>query len=529
MTIYEIINAISTKELCIKRIFGIFFVSIILLHLLQAQDRKNIQAFRENLRKTGLPLMIPYTLNYQLLETFILMQQANSGDVTAQHELGLRYLLGRGFPADTPKAVYWLAKAAEHDLPMAHYNLGILYIQGIGVAWNPFEAFKHFRSAAEDDMPEAEYVMGIMYAENFVVPRNWPQTYKYISRAARQGLEEAKDVKKELIQRGLDTTDTKDVVAPGKERPHNTAVRNTKQDTAFSFVFLDFQHTDTSTTVADTTLIKEAYQALPAAKDSAKAEKPATAEIDSVSRSAVKFAAASANPEALCMLGRCYEKGLGVKKDLILAAEYYFRALRVESTRAQALLWQLMRTEEFEKILEARSQKNDPDALYVWAGLTAIEFNKMLSGEQAVKLLERAAANEHIPSLIELGLCSITGRWVKEDKDKASELWTRASAEGEIEADIRIATANIVGELHTESIDTAISILRRTSKNGALLSDLGLAYCYEKGIGVSQDKGEAYRIYHKAMRRGSEKAFQALQRMYDELRPGDSEFQINSN
>jgi TPR repeat protein len=469
--------------------------------------------------------MVPYTLNYQLLETFILMQQASGGDPTAQHELGLRYLLGRGFPADTPKAVYWLAKAAEHDLPMAHYNLGILYMQGVGVAWNPFEAFNHFRAAATDDMPEAEYVMGIMYAENFVVPRNWPLTYKYISRAANQGLEEAKEIKKELLKRGLDTTDTKDIVAPGKERPHNTSARSTKQDTAFNFVFLDFQHTDTSTTIADTTLIKEAYQSLPAVKDSDKVEKTATTEIDSVSRSAVKFAAASANPEALCMLGRCYEKGLGVKRDVILAGEYYFRALRVESSRAPALLWQLIRTEEFEKTLEARSQKNDPDALYVWAGITAIDFSKMLSGEQAIKLLERAALAGHIPSLVELGLCSITGRWVKQDKEKASELWTHASVEGDVEADIRIATANVVGELHTEPIDTALSILRRTSRNGSLLSDLGLAYCYEKGIGVPQDKGEAYRTYHKAMRRGSEKAFQALRRMHDDLRPSDSEFQ----
>ncbi|HVN48572.1 MAG TPA: tetratricopeptide repeat protein [Bacteroidota bacterium] len=490
------------------------------------QDRKQVQAFRENIRKTGLPLMIPYTLNYQLLETFILMQQASGGDVLAQHELGLRYLLGRGFPADTPKAVYWLAKAAEHDLPMANYNLGILYIQGVGVAWNPFEAFNHFHAAAEDDMPEAEYIMGIMYAENFVVPRNWPQTYKYISRAAEQGLEEAKEIKKELLKRGLDTTDTKDVVAPGKERPHNTAARSTKQDTAFNFVFLDFQHTDTSTTIADTTLIKEAYQALPAVKDSAQPEQVATTEIDSASRSAVKFAAESSNPEALCMLGRCYEKGLGVKKDLILAGEYYFRALRVESTRAPALLWQLMRTEEFEKALETRSQKNDPDALYLWAGLTAIEFNKMLSGEQAVKLLARAALAGHLPSLIELGLCYLTGRWVKQDKDKATELWTHASVEGDVEADIRIATANVVGELQTESVDSAISTLRRTSKNGSILSDLGLAYCYEKGIGVPQEKGEAYRIYQKAMRRGSEKAFEAVRRMHDELRPAESEFQL---
>jgi TPR repeat protein len=60
-----------------------------------------------------------------------------------------------------------------------------------------------------------------------------------------------------------------------------------------------------------------------------------------------------------------------------------------------------------------------------------------------------------------------------------------------------------------------------------LLADLALAFCTEQGIQVPRDTGEAYRLYHKAMQRGSEKAYQALRRMYNALRPKNNEFQVD--
>ena len=57
-------------------------------------------------------------------------------------------------------------------------------------------------------------------------------------------------------------------------------------------------------------------------------------------------------------------------------------------------------------------------------------------------------------------------------------------------------------------------------------TDLTLAYCYEKGIGLPQNKGEAHRILHKALLRGSETAFRAHRGRHDHIRPPDKEFQM---
>jgi TPR repeat protein len=239
------------------------------------------------------------------------------------------------------------------------------------------------------------------------------------------------------------------------------------------------------------------------------------------------FSSATAgNPEALCLLGRCYERGLNVQRDIILAGVYYLRALHLDSYRALTLLWKLMVTDEFSRELELRSSKNDPDALYVWSGLTSIGFNKLLNEKQAFDLLQRAASAGHVPAMVELGLCYFTGRWAQKDHDKAIEFWSRASALGSLEAEIRLAAANVLGQIHTQELNTAFSILRATAKQGSLFSDLTLAYCYEKGIGLPQNKGEAYRIFHKALLRGSETAFRALRSMHDDIRPPDKEYQM---
>jgi uncharacterized protein len=513
----------------IRRYILLFTVIALLLpampgNCLQGQEKKRPLVFR-NTETTSSPLVLPSTLDLQLLEAFVLMQKANAGESPSQHELGLRYLLGRGFPADTVKAAYWIQKAADQHLILAEYNLGILYMNGMGVEWNPFKAFEHFRAAAEQENPEALYVMGLLYTENFILPRSWPEAYRYFKRASELGSDAAMISKKEMQRRGMDTIDTADRSVPGKDRTKIHRAQPASRDTSYSLMFIDF-HTDTVSTIEDTTLIHEAYQGISALSSAPPSENTKTTRLDSSARSIFFSSAEAGNPEALCFLGRCFERGLNVRKDIILAGVYYLRALHLDSYRAPALLWKLMVTDEFSRELELRSSKNDPDALYVWSGLTAIGFNKLLNEKQAFDLLQRAASARHVPSMVELGSWYFTGRWTQQNREKAIELWSNASILGCREAEIRLAAANALGQIHTQELKTAFSLLRSASKEGSLLSDLTLAYCSEKGIGMTRDKGEAYRIFHKALLRGSESAFRALRRMHDEIRPPDEKFHM---
>ncbi len=496
-------------------------LSVVLLLLISpahAQQKKG-SAFKTS-RPPAQSLVMPYNLDAQLVEAFALVQEANAGKPLAQHELGLRYLLGKGFPADTQKAFFWIARAAAQKLSIAEFNLGILYINGWGVKWNPFEAFREFSAAAAQDMPEALYVTGLMYSEDFVVPRSWSKAYAFIKKAASLGSDDAKRTQVEMERRGLNRVQSDTAAAP-KE----TALHKQPRDTSFSLVFLDFQ-ADTSTSVPDTTLVREAFQELNVTRSVADTTAPAKPVIDSTARAMLFRAAESGNPEALCVVGRMYERGTDLPKELMRAGTYYLRAWRMESYRAPGLLWKLTQTETFGRELETRSSRNDPDALYVWAGLTSTGFNQLLNGTQALDLLRRAATAGHLPAMVELGLCYFTGRWTEKDAGTAVQLWSDARARGSVEAGIRLAMAEVFGEPALKDTTEALTILRDASDQGCLLADVTIGYCYEKGVGVAQNRGEAYRIYHRSMRRGSETAYRALRRMHDELRPPDAEFRL---
>ncbi len=240
----------------LSRIYiGILFIILILgIAPSSAQDQEGNKSpvYKEKYRFNGVPLILFSGFDAQIVQVFQLMRDANAGKALAQHELAIRYLLGRGLPPDTPKAVYWMMKAAQQDLPLAHYNIGIMHIQGIGVPWNPFEAFIHFRSAADEEIPEALFMMGVMYSEDFVVPRSWPKTFSYIKQSAEFGLSDAKDALKELRRRGVDSVGEREKIASDKKKqPNNGSALAARSDSTTQLVFIDF-HTDTTSVTDDT-------------------------------------------------------------------------------------------------------------------------------------------------------------------------------------------------------------------------------------------------------------------------------------
>ena len=69
----------------------------------------------------------------------------------------------------------------------------------------------------------------------------------------------------------------------------------------------------------------------------------------------------------------------------------------------------------------------------------------------------------------------------------------------------------------------------QASEQGSVLAQAALGYCYEKGIGVKKQKGIAAKLFRTAAHRGNEAAFNSLLRMYDEIRPKNTEFEILEN
>ncbi len=158
-----------------------------------AQKQLDSPVFRSYRPPDELPMIRQPDAVYEMTQAFLVARKASAGDPLAQHELGVRYLWGRGVEADTMRAAYWIAKAAEQSLGSARYNLGILTYNGWGVAWNPFEAYRQFRRCAELGYPEAQYVVAYFFRENLVVPKNDKEALEWMRKSAEGGYDQARE------------------------------------------------------------------------------------------------------------------------------------------------------------------------------------------------------------------------------------------------------------------------------------------------------------------------------------------------
>ena len=74
----------------------------------------------------------------------ILQPLAKSGNVYAQHSLGVMYENGQGVRQDYEKAFKWYYSAAEKGLMPAQNNIGPMYSKGLGVKQSYIEAAKWY-------------------------------------------------------------------------------------------------------------------------------------------------------------------------------------------------------------------------------------------------------------------------------------------------------------------------------------------------------------------------------------------------
>jgi TPR repeat protein len=121
-------------------------------------------------------------------EIAALKARAETGDATAQVQLGLAYASGDGVTASDTVAVEWFRKAAETGDAAGEYSLGEMYITGRGVAANLAEGVKWMRRAAEAGDTRAQFNLAAMYSQGQGVPKDDNEAAKWMRKSADQNL-----------------------------------------------------------------------------------------------------------------------------------------------------------------------------------------------------------------------------------------------------------------------------------------------------------------------------------------------------
>jgi TPR repeat protein len=510
-----------------------------------SQDTTKSLAFKDNKPRRTTFFYQP-DLSYQIWQQFNLTKEANSGNVLAQHELGIRYLLGEGVKADTALGAYWIKKAAEKKLAAAAFNYGILLLNGWGVEWNPFLAFSNFQLAANDGMPEAEYIVGSLYTDNLIVKKDWNKAYLWLKKSSDAGYEPAKKAILNIIKR-VDSTlvDTASIDVAGKilsDKQNAEAKSDSLQKlngngssltSNLGLVFINFDiNQDTSIVFTDRDLLEDLalinddklneclYVTKPGSKDS-------VISFDSLDVSLVLKFAENGSPEALSLLGKFYETGKYFQQNIITAIAYYIRAIKMDSPKAPSLLYEIMKKAKMVGILKKLADDNNAEAMFVWNGLYSLGFDNSITEADAFNLLIRSANLGYMPAIVELGLSYFSGKMVKQNLEKGLELLKKAETLGSLDAKVRIATSTIFDNSKSAEYNSAFTKLIDAEKNGNLLSEVTLGHCYETGKGTKQSFSDAVKYYRYAAQRGSQYAYKELKRLYDSFRPDENIFKLN--
>ncbi len=152
-----------------------------------------------------------------------LRNAAITGDPAAAYEVAMRFMEGRGVPANLEEAARWYERAASKGLTPAQFryasmlekgqgvkkdlgaaqklyiaaagkghakamhNLAVLYAEGADGKPDYANAAQWFRKAAEHGVADSQYNLGVLMARGLGTEKNIAESYKWFALAAAQG------------------------------------------------------------------------------------------------------------------------------------------------------------------------------------------------------------------------------------------------------------------------------------------------------------------------------------------------------
>lgn len=110
----------------------------------------------------------------------ILRPLAEQGDASAQHDLAIMSLNGRGVPKNEAEALLWLRLSADQGHADAQAMLGNAYFYGWGATPPDYaESSKWLRAAAEQGYAEGQYDLGSHCEIGIGVPQDYVEALKW--------------------------------------------------------------------------------------------------------------------------------------------------------------------------------------------------------------------------------------------------------------------------------------------------------------------------------------------------------------
>jgi len=120
-----------------------------------------------------------------------LFVRASDGNKTAQYELGMALMEGKGVRKDVAEAVKWFSRSAEQGVAAAHYQMGLRYAAGEGVEQDIGQAIAAWTEAAMSGYGDAQLRLAESYDQGIGVEQDLLQAYVWYKLSANTSLSPA--------------------------------------------------------------------------------------------------------------------------------------------------------------------------------------------------------------------------------------------------------------------------------------------------------------------------------------------------
>ena len=350
---------------------------------------------------------------------------------------------------DYTKAFYWTKKAVEYGDKECQYALAELYFNGLGIEKNEAEAVKWYtKSAEQGDI------------------RSKKRLYGY-------NLAKKEEIKKLTV-----------------------LINCYKTEKINNIVFLIKEYIFNKEMLKYYTIINNLD------KCDDKFEQGFIKKVNEIAK--------LGNAKAQILLGRCYEIGIGVKKDeneavkwcqkaaeqgLAVAqynlAKFYLSGIGVLKNNAEAFKW-----------YKKAAEQGNVEAQYNLANCYFNGIGVYKSIKEAFKWYREAAEQGFAEAQNKLGYYYKNGYGVSYDNIETVRWYKKAAEQGNVEAQYNLANCYFNGIGADENKREAVKWYKKAAEQGNAKAQYNLANCYFNGIGVEQNNVNAQWILGRCYEEG---------------------------
>ena len=350
---------------------------------------------------------------------------------------------------DYTKAFYWTKKAVEYGDKECQYALAELYFNGLGIEKNEAEAVKWYtKSAEQGDI------------------RSKKRLYGY-------NLAKKEEIKKLTV-----------------------LINCYKTEKINNIVFLIKEYIFNKEMLKYYTIINNLD------KCDDKFEQGFIKKVNEIAK--------LGNAKAQILLGRCYEIGIGVKKDeneavkwcqkaaeqgLAVAqynlAKFYLSGIGVLKNNAEAFKW-----------YKKAAEQGNVEAQYNLANCYFNGIGVYKSIKEAFKWYREAAEQGFAEAQNKLGYYYKNGYGVSYDNIETVRWYKKAAEQGNAKAQYNLANCYFNGIGVDENKREAVRWYKKAAEQNNVNAQWILGRCYEEGFGIGKNKTEAFKWYQKAAEQG---------------------------